>query len=58
MANNQNRSMDPVENLARKERQAAARLAAMAADSRQRRAAHAAGRDSRAIGVSRKAFGR
>jgi hypothetical protein len=58
MASNQNRTADAVDNLTRKEQQAAARRDAMAADSRQQRAAHAAGQDRRSIGVTRKAFGR
>jgi hypothetical protein len=58
MASNPNRTADAVDNLTRQEQSAARRAAAMATDSRQIRAAHAAGQDTRSIGVTRKAFGR
>jgi hypothetical protein len=58
MASTQNAAMDPVKNAMGKAARAAAQDAAKTADSRQIRAAHRAGQDSRSIGVTRKAFGR
>ncbi|WP_433299672.1 hypothetical protein ACQP2F_00440 [Actinoplanes sp. CA-030573] len=56
MASNPNPVADAVKNEIGKSERAARRDAAMAADSRQQRAAHAAGRDTRSIGVTRTAY--
>ncbi|MCU7724569.1 hypothetical protein ODJ79_12650 [Actinoplanes sp. KI2] len=58
MASNPNPIADAVANLTRQAENTARRDAAMTADSRQIRAAHAAGQDRRSIGVTRRAFGR